>query len=83
MKVYELLTFNKELLNKIVVAGIRHDDYQYIGLYDEYAAMKERGEKLTYIIAHLSDKYKLSERFIYAFIARMKKDIATAQPMQQ
>ena len=62
MKVYELLTFNKELLNKIVVASIRHDDYQYIGLYDEYAAMKERGEKVTYIIAHLSDRYHLSRQ---------------------
>ena len=82
MKVYELLTFNRELLSKMVVAGVRYDDYRHVELYNEYTAMKERGEKVTYIITHLSDKYHLSERFIYAFVSRMKKEI-TVQPMQQ
>ena len=82
MKVCELLAFNQELLEKMVSAGIRHDDYRHVELYNEYTVMKERGEKVTYIVAHLSDRYKLSERFIYAFVSRMKKEI-TVQPMQQ
>jgi Mor family transcriptional regulator len=82
MKVCELLAFNRELLGRMISAGIRPDDYKHVELYNEYTAMKGRGEKVTYIIAHLSDKYKLSERFIYAFVSRMKKDI-TAQPIQQ
>jgi Mor family transcriptional regulator len=82
MKAHELLSFNKELLGKIAGAGIRHDDYKHIELYNEYSALKERGEKVTYIVAHLSDKYRLSERFIYAFVARMKKEV-TAYSIQQ
>jgi hypothetical protein len=82
MKVCELLSFNKELLNKLVSAGIRYDDYKHVELYSEYAALKAQGEKVTYIIAHLSDKYSLSERFIYSFISRMKREI-TVQPVQQ
>jgi Mor family transcriptional regulator len=82
MKVCELLAFNQELLGKMVGAGIKYDDYKHVELYNEYTAMKARGEKVTYIVAHLSERYNLSERFIYAFIARMKKEI-TAQPLQQ
>jgi Mor family transcriptional regulator len=82
MRVYELLSFNKELLNRLISAGIKPDDCRWVELYREYELMKERGEKVTYIVAHLSDRYKLSERFIYAFVSRMKKEI-TAQPMQQ
>jgi hypothetical protein len=82
MKTHELLSFNRELLGKIAGAGIRRDDYKHIELYNEYSTLKKQGEKVTYIIAHLSDKYKLSERFIYAFVARMKKEI-TAYSIQQ
>jgi hypothetical protein len=82
MRVYELLAFNKELLNKLVSTGIRPDDYKYIELYNEYAALKAQGEKVTYIVAHLSEKYELSERFIYSFISRMKREI-TVQTVQQ
>ena len=82
MKVHELLSFNKELLSRLIGAGIKPDDCRWVELYREYELMKERGEKVTYIIAHLSDKYRLSERFIYSFVSRMKRDI-TVQPMQQ
>jgi Mor family transcriptional regulator len=82
MKAYELLSFNKELLGKIAEAGIRHDDYKHIELYNEYSALKERGEKVTYIVAFLSQKYKISERNIYTITARMARDV-TAQPLQQ
>jgi Mor family transcriptional regulator len=51
-------------------------------MYNEYLALKAQGEKVTYIIAHLSDKYRLSERFIYNFVARMKKEI-TVYSVQQ
>lgn len=30
MKVYELLSFNKELLLKIHIAGLKVDDYKYL-----------------------------------------------------
>lgn len=36
MTVFEILNFNRELLNRLVVIGIKPDDCKYIDLYAEY-----------------------------------------------
>lgn len=82
MKVYELLSFNKELLFKIHIAGLKVDDYKYVNLYTEYLHLKNEGEKVTYIINHLSDKYAVSERQVYSIVRRMQKEITTATIVQ-
>ena len=74
MKVIEILNFNKELLNRIRSIGIRLDDCQYIDLYNEYKTLQMQGEKITYIVSVLSDKYSVSERKVYAIIKHFKKD---------
>jgi len=71
MKIIEILNFNKELLNKMDDAGIRLDDYLYVDLYNEYQTMKKQGEKVTYIVAILSDKYGISERKVYGLVKRL------------
>lgn len=76
MKVYELLTFNRELLNGIRRAGIRPDDYKYTDLYMEYQERVGSGEKVTYIVATLAAQYGISERQVYNIIARFGKDIS-------
>lgn len=50
MKVYELLSFNKELLLKIHIAGLKVDDYKYVDLYSDYLQLKGAAEKVTYIV---------------------------------
>lgn len=65
MKVYEVLTFNKELLKRIHTAGIRPDDYKYLDLFNEYRDRLAAGEKVTYIVACLSETHGVSERQIY------------------
>ncbi|MFR9651401.1 MAG: hypothetical protein SNG35_05200 [Rikenellaceae bacterium] len=82
MKVYELLSFNKELLLKIHIAGLKVDDYKYVDLYSDYLQLKGAAEKVTYIVQHLSDKYDISERQVYSIVHRMQQDIATAIPVQ-
>ncbi len=82
MKVYELLGFNRELIDKIYSAGIKVDDYKYVDLYSEYICLKGQGEKVTYIVSHLSSKYLISERQVYSIVGRMQQDITTANPMQ-
>lgn len=74
MKVIEILNFNKELLKKFQTAGIRMDDVQYIDLYNEYLALVTQGEKVSYIVATLADKYTISERKVYDLIKRFKSD---------
>ncbi|GHT62771.1 hypothetical protein FACS189451_07930 [Bacteroidia bacterium] len=74
MTVYEILNFNRELLNRLVVIGFRPEDCKYIDLYSEYEQMRRAGDKVTYIVSVLSDKYKVSERKVYALIKRFRKD---------
>lgn len=74
MKVIEVLNLNKELLKKFQQVGIRLDDVQYVDLYDEYKKMLANGEKVSYIIATLADKYEVSERKVYDLIRRLKAD---------
>ncbi|MDR1370826.1 MAG: hypothetical protein LBJ72_11990 [Dysgonamonadaceae bacterium] len=74
MTVYEILNFNRELLNRLVVIGFRPKDCRYIDLYSEYERMRNDGDKITYIVSVLSDKYKVSERKAYDIIKQFKKD---------
>lgn len=74
MKVFELINFNRELLKKFVEAGIRLDDIRYIDLYFDYANMYRLGEKVSYIVAVLAEKYDVSERKVYALLKRFQSD---------
>ena len=74
MKVFELIKFNRELLEKLQDAGIRLDDVQYIDLYSDYMNMYRHGEKVSYIVAALSEKYAVSERKVYGLLKRFQSD---------
>ena len=74
MKVIEILNLNKELLKKFQNAGIRMEDVEYIDLFNEYLALVTQGEKVSYIVATLADKYTISERKVYDLIRRFKSD---------
>jgi hypothetical protein len=74
MKVIELLKLNRELLTVCRSAGIRLDDVRYIELYNEYSRLLADGEKITYIVAALSDKYGVCERTVYDLIRRLKAE---------
>uniref|UniRef100_UPI003FF10C43 hypothetical protein n=1 Tax=Bacteroides uniformis TaxID=820 RepID=UPI003FF10C43 len=75
MKIYELLQFNKELLNRLCSAGIKPEDYKYADLFTEYERLNREGEKKTYIVATLADKYRISERQVYAVIGRLSQEL--------
>ena len=70
MRIIDILKFNRELLGKIQDAGIRLTDCRYIDLYNEYQDLQAQGEKITYIVAMLSEKYSISERTIYDVVKR-------------
>lgn len=74
MKVFELINFNRELLKKLQDAGIRLDDARYIDLYSDYVDMYQQGEKVSYIVATLSEKYAVSERTVYGLLKRFQSD---------
>ena len=74
MKIYEIIAFNQEILDRFERIGIRPDDHKYLTLYNDYQAMKFRHEKMTYIVAVLAERYAMSERKVYNIIARLGKD---------
>ena len=56
MKIIEVLKFNRELINRLKMSGIRLEDVEYVDLYADYTTLLERGEKVSYIVARLSEK---------------------------
>lgn len=74
MKVIEVLKFNSKLIKRLKIAGIRLEDEEFVDLYTDYTTLLEHGEKVSYIVARLSDKYAVSERKVYMLIKRFQSD---------
>ena len=74
MKVIEILQINKISLKILQNACIKVSDVQYIDMYDDYRKMISDGEKKSYAVAVLMDKYNISERQVYYMVKRLEKD---------
>lgn len=46
MTLFEILNFNRELLERLAGTGYKPDDYKYIDLYREYEQMRRKGDVL-------------------------------------
>ena len=74
MKIIEVLKFNRELIKKLKTLGIRLEDEEFVDLYTDYTNLLKRGEKVSYIVARLSERYAVSERKVYMLIKRFGSD---------
>lgn len=74
MTVFEILSFNRELLRRLMATGVKVNDCEYVDLYNDYLQMRNDSNKMTYIVAILSEKYTVSERQVYSIIDRLGKD---------
>ena len=74
MKVIEILKLNRELLNICREVGIRVEDVRYIELYNDYNRLLAAGEKVSYIVAVLAERYGVCERKVYALSKRLRTD---------
>lgn len=79
MKVFEILNFNREPLKRLQQAGIRIEDVEYIDLYNDYRVMLGCGEKVSYIVATLADRYHVSERKVYTLIKRYGRECSAQE----
>ena len=75
MKVVELVKISMEALKMMSDSGIRTEDWQHIKMYEEYIDMRRNCEKFRYIIAHLAEKYKLSESSIKRIVKRLSREV--------
>ena len=57
----------------LIRLDIKQDDIRYIDLYSEFEEMKNRGEKTTYAVLYLANKYSVCERKVYDVIKRFGK----------
>lgn len=73
MTIYEVLSLNKELLKTLSEFSININDYKDVQLYEDYLAMKRQGNKITYIVCTLANKYKKCERSVYRIIKHFSK----------
>lgn len=74
MTLFEILNFNRELLERLAGTGYKPDDYKYIDLYREYEQMRRKGDKVTYCVAFLSARHGVSERKVYEILGLFKKE---------
>lgn len=69
MKVIEILKLNKGMLKTCRKVGIR-----MVELYNDYNRLLDEGEKVSYIVAVLAERYNVCERKVYTLIKRLQSD---------
>lgn len=74
MTIFEILKFNRELLNRLRQYGIRLEDADYIDLFADFNNMVGAGNKVSYAVAVLADKYDVSKRKVYSLIKHFQND---------
>lgn len=75
MKAYELLKVNESLLKAMDGASLAIGDIKYVNMVYDFEQMTARGDKKTYIIQSLADKYNIAERTMYRILERLMQDI--------
>lgn len=75
MTLFEALKFNSVPLENLENNGYKRGDLRFLSLYSEYLAMKGCGEKTTYSVLYLANKYSICERKVYDVIRRFGKTL--------
>ena len=75
MKAHELLKIGAPILDGMTVAGITSDDARYLEMYRDFAKMKAEGQKITYVVAYLSELYGVSERRVYKLVKKFESEV--------
>ncbi len=54
--------------------GVRLDDTRYIDLFVDFNNMVGAGDKVSYAVAVLADRYGISERKVYSLLRHFRND---------
>jgi hypothetical protein len=74
MTIFEILKFNREIIERLHKAGVRHSDVRYIDLYSDYSTLVAQGAKASYAAAEAASRHGVSIRKTYDVISRFKND---------
>ena len=75
MKVAELVKISKAALKMMSNSGIKVSDWEHLTMYEEFVAMRMNKDKFRYVMAFLSEKYKLSESTVKRIIKRLSSEV--------
>lgn len=79
MTVYEILKVNETFIQYVNKYLPSVQLLGYLELYQEYLDLKKQGEKVSYIVAILADKYKVTERTIYKVVKQFEQRVNVKQ----
>lgn len=71
----DLIEFNKELFQKLKLAGIRLDDYKYCDLYRDYVEMSRTEPNRKVIFLTLAQRYNITDRHVYNIVNHLKQPV--------
>ncbi len=80
MTVYEALKLCGGVIEELENQGINPSDHKYVELFEDYRNALKRGEKVSYIVAVLAERYSVSERNIYGIVKRLGNDCKDVSP---
>ena len=80
MRVYEALKLCGGIIEKLEKARVKPGDHKYVRLFEDYQNARKRGEKVSYIVAILAERYNVSERNVYDIVKRLGSDCKSVSP---
>lgn len=74
MKIIEILELNRGLLRICGRLGVKTDDVEYIDLFNDFNEMVAKGEKVSYAVAVVAERYGVCERKVYSLVKRFNSE---------
>lgn len=74
MKVIEILRVSRKIIETLQKSCVQIGDVRYVGMYEDYEYLMAHGEKKSYVVAFLSEKYKISERKVFYLLKKFGGD---------
>jgi len=75
MKVADLLKINRFSFEMMSKLDIKHKDWKFLELYQDYECLRQAKEKYSYIMAVLAEKYRISESTVKRVIKRLSREV--------
>lgn len=74
MNLFDALKISGQTLQALAELGYKAGDERYMPMFRDHLDMAARGEKKTYSVAVLADRYAVSERTVYNVVKRFSAD---------
>lgn len=77
---FELIKVYQGPIEMLLKANMRLKDARFVRLYEDYLAFIRQGQKVTYAVAVLTERYHVSERKVYQIISTFGKSCTMDAP---